>query len=131
VLPIRGLLYTVSTDSVFLVGVQLLDGIGAGIYGVVGVLMIADLAKGSGHFNLALGAMAVAQGIGAAASNVVAGFVADRSGYDAGFLCLAITAVVGLLWFALAVRDPSKKKCQHASSLLQPKNLVKSRPTAV
>ncbi len=108
VLPIRGLLYTYSTNSVFLVAVQLLDGIGAGIYGVVGVLVIADLARGSGRFNFALGAMAVAAGLGAASSNVVTGLVADYGGYDAGFVFLASVAIVGLAWFAIAVGEPSK-----------------------
>ncbi|MHC5539269.1 MFS transporter, partial [Singulisphaera rosea] len=55
VLPIRGLLYTLGTNPSYLVAVQLLDGIGAGIEGVVGTLIIADLTRGTGRFNLVLG----------------------------------------------------------------------------
>jgi MFS family permease len=35
VLPIRGVLYTISVHPYWLVSVQLLDGIGAGIYGAI------------------------------------------------------------------------------------------------
>ena len=65
VLPIRGLLYCLSINPVYLVAVQLLDGIGAGIFGVVSVLVVADLTRGTGRFNLTQGALATATGIGA------------------------------------------------------------------
>ena len=55
VLPIRGVLYTFGADPRYLVAVQLLDGVGAGIFGVVGVLVIADLTRGTGRFNLMQG----------------------------------------------------------------------------
>ena len=40
-LPIRGLLYTLTSNTAFLVVVQVLDGIGAGIFNVVSDLVIA------------------------------------------------------------------------------------------
>lgn len=105
VLPIRGLLYTLSTSATYLIGVQLLDGIGAGIYGVVGVLVIADLVAGTGRYNLALSAMAVAAGVGAAASNLTIGWISDWGGLNAGFATLAGVAALGLIWFAVMFRD--------------------------
>ena len=41
VLPLRGLLYTLSNNPYFLVAVQVLDGIGSGTFGVM-LLVIAD-----------------------------------------------------------------------------------------
>jgi hypothetical protein len=73
VLPIRGLLYTLTNDPFWLVAIQLLDGIGAGIFGVVGVLVIADLTRGTGRFNLMQGALATATGIGGSASLYLTG----------------------------------------------------------
>jgi len=105
VLPVRALLYTLSVHAVFLVAVQLLDGIGAGIYGVVGVLVASDLSRGSGRFNLTLGMMATAAGLGAASSNLLTGFVVQAAGFDRGFLFLAAIALVGLTWFALTVAE--------------------------
>ena len=52
---VAGLLYCLSVNPVYLVAVQLLDGIGAGIFGVVSVLVVADLTRGTGRFNLTQG----------------------------------------------------------------------------
>ena len=92
VLPIRGVLYTLTNNIYPLVGIQVLDGIGAGIFGVVSVLVIADLTRGTGRFNLTLGAIATAVGIGAALSQTIAGTIVHHLGYDAGFLFLAAVA---------------------------------------
>jgi hypothetical protein len=54
VLPIRGVLYTLTSTTALLVAIQVLDGVGAGIFGVVSVLVIADLTRGTGRFNLTL-----------------------------------------------------------------------------
>jgi MFS family permease len=64
VLPIRALLYTFSDSAFWLIGVQLLDGIAAGIFGAITPLLIADLMRGTGRYNLAQGAIATAQGMG-------------------------------------------------------------------
>jgi MFS family permease len=60
-----GVLYTLSHAPAALIAVQCMDGLGAGIFDVVSVLIIADLTKGTGGFNAAQGAIATAQGIGA------------------------------------------------------------------
>ena len=98
-LALRGFLYTLSHAPFFLIAVQCMDGLGAGIFGVVSVLIIADLTKGTGRFNLAQGAIASAVGIGAFLSNSVGGVVAKRAGIDAAFLLLAAIAAVGLVFF--------------------------------
>jgi MFS family permease len=66
---------------------------------VVGVLIIADLTKGSGRFNAAQGAIATAQGLGAFLSNSVAGYLAKTQGDNFTFYVLAGIAVVGLAFF--------------------------------
>lgn len=101
VLPIRGVLYTLSNNPFFLVSVQILDGIAGGIFGVLSVLMIADLTKGTGRFNITQGLLNTAIGIGAGLSNLLAGFVVQKAGYNAGFLMLAVIAAIafGVFWF--------------------------------
>ncbi|MDZ8096927.1 MAG: MFS transporter [Nostoc sp. DedQUE05] len=103
VLPIRGVLYTFSGNPYFLVSVQILDGIAGGIFGVLSVLMVADLTKGTGRFNVTQGMLNTAIGIGAGLSNVLAGFVVKSAGYNVGFLILAAIAVVALavFWFCV------------------------------
>ena len=97
--------YTLTTSPHALVGIQLLDGIGAEIFGGVGTLVIADLTRGTGRFNLMQGALATATGIGAAASNLMTGFVVQARGYDAGFLVLAAIAATALLFFGAAMPE--------------------------
>ena len=116
VLPLRGILYTFSDDAYWLVSVQLLDGIGAGIYGAVFPLVVADLMRGTGRFNIAQGAIITAQGVGATLSTALAGIVVVGAGYDAAFLTLAAIAAAGvlLLLFAMpetvAVTEVHRKK---------------------
>jgi MFS family permease len=100
VLPIRGVLYTFTNSLYLLVGIQVLDGIGAGIFGVVSVLVIADLTRGTGRFNLTLGAIATAVGIGAALSQTIAGSIVHHFSDRAGFLFLASVAAAAfaILW---------------------------------
>jgi MFS family permease len=102
---VRGLLYCLGVNPVYLVAVQLLDGIGAGIFGVVSVLVVADLTKGTGRFNFTQGALATATGIGAGLSNLVAGYIVKLSGFDAGFLTLAAIAAAATLFHALAMPE--------------------------
>jgi MFS family permease len=96
VLTVRGCLYPLSDNPYWLVGVQLLDGVGAGIYGAVFPVIVADLMRGTGRFNVAQGAIITAQGIGAALSTTLAGIVVVQAGYSAAFLTLAGVAIVGL-----------------------------------
>jgi MFS family permease len=112
VLPVRGVLYTLTSAAPSLVAIQILDGIGAAIFGVVSVLVIADLTHGTGRFNLTLGAVTTAVGIGAALSQSIAGGIVHRFGYHWGFLFLAAVAAIAfsLLWLAMPetrdVADP-------------------------
>jgi predicted MFS family arabinose efflux permease len=65
VLPIRGFLYTLSQDPYYLVSIQILDGIGVGIFGALFYIVVADLTEGTGHYNLALGVTSTCWGLGA------------------------------------------------------------------
>jgi MFS family permease len=101
VLALRGILYTLGHGAVYLITVQSLDGVGAAIFGVLWVIIISDLAKGTGRFNLLQGAIQAALGVGAFLSNFLAGFVVKSLGHNAGFLGLAGIASIGLVFFAL------------------------------
>lgn len=104
-LPLRGVLFTLSNNSAYLVGVQVLDGIGAGIFGAVFPVMVADLTRGTGRYNVAFGAATTMQGIGAALSTTLAGAIIVLGGYDLAFLALAAIAVLALILFFVAVPE--------------------------
>lgn len=110
VLPIRGLLYTVSDAPGWLISIQILDGVAAGILGVATLLTMADLTRGTGRYNFAQGMAATAIGLGAALSNAVTGRVVDFAGFDVAFRGLACVAMaaLGVVWFRVRERvtDP-------------------------
>jgi MFS family permease len=110
VLTIRGCLYPLSDNPYWLVGVQLLDGVGAGIYGAIFPVIVADLMRGTGRFNVAQGAIITAQGIGAALSTTLAGFVVVHAGYSAAFLTLAGVAVIGLALYFFVMPETQELK---------------------
>ncbi len=105
ILPIRAVLYTLSNDSAWLIGVQLLDGVGAGIFGALAPLVVADLMRGTGRYNLALGLVATVQGIGASTSGLFAGVLVDHAGYTSAFLALGAAAAVAFTVFAAAMPE--------------------------
>jgi len=95
-LVIRGLLFAVVRDPYLLVAVQVFDGITAAVLSVMIPLIVADVAFGSGHFNLAQGIVGTATGIGASLSTVLAGYISDTFGSSTAFTGLAGIAAVGL-----------------------------------
>ncbi|MCH4875976.1 MFS transporter [Pseudomonas sp. TMW22090] len=105
ILPLRGALYTVSNDPYWLVAVQLLDGVGAGIFGALFPVVVKDLTKGTGHFNISLGALTTVFGLGAAFSNGLAGIVVQEAGYSAAFLTLAGVATVALVLLVVGMPE--------------------------
>ena len=101
-LSARGAIFAVTSDPYLLVAAQLLDGISAASLGVLVPLIIADVTRGSGHFNFAQGLIGAAVGVGASFSTTLAGFIADTSGAAIAFLLLACVGVMGLV-FVFAV----------------------------
>jgi len=102
-------LYTLSDNSAWLVMVQLLDGVGNGLFATLTPIIIADLTRGTGRYNLALGTVATVQGIGASLSSVVAGLIVVAAGYSAAFVALASVALVGLLVFGLLMPETTPR----------------------
>jgi len=96
VLPVRGILAAWSADPWMLLPVQVLDGVGAGILGVVVPLIVADLTFGSGRFNTALGAVMTVQHLGGALSGVFGGTLAASQGWATAFLLLGVPPLVAL-----------------------------------
>ncbi|WP_294297832.1 MFS transporter [uncultured Sphingomonas sp.] len=108
VLALRGVLYTLSDSPAWLLGVQLLDGIGAGIFGALFPVVIAAVTRGSGRFNVAQGAVATVQGLGGALSPTIAGALIVWGGYDEAFLVLAGIATLGLALYAWRVPETAR-----------------------
>ncbi|WGR74522.1 MULTISPECIES: MFS transporter [unclassified Bradyrhizobium] len=113
ILPIRGALYTLSDNPYWLVGVQLLDGVGAGIFGAIFPVIVADLMRNTGRFNVAQGAVITAQSLGAALSTTLAGLVVVGAGYSAAFLTLGAIAAIGAVVCVFAL--PETRQIAHTA----------------
>ena len=103
VLPIRALLYTLTSNTPGLIAIQIFDGVANAIFVVVSILVVADRTRGTGRFNLAQGGLATAVGIGAALSNTFGGELIQRFSYRISFLSLGAIAAFAfvLLWTAI------------------------------
>jgi MFS family permease len=119
VLPIRGLLLTVVRNPNALVITQILDGVATGIFGVVAVVTIADLARNTGRFNLMQGAMNTCVAIGGSLSNLISGFVAKSAGFGTSFLLLTALAVGALLFFWTLMPETQRKFRRHRRWMCQ------------
>ena len=104
-LVFRGLLFATVRDPYALVAVQILDGITASVFAVMVPLIVADVAFGSGHFNLAQGIVGTAVGIGASLSTLLAGYISDKFGSSVAFTGLSGIAVVGLVGIILLMPE--------------------------
>ena len=107
VLPLRILSYTLVHSPIALVGLQCLDGIGAGIYGVVIVSMSADLTRGKGGFNTLMGLFATALAVGGVVGPLITGELIQHLGFGKMFVTFAAIAAVGAIWFQRFVPETS------------------------
>jgi MFS family permease len=92
-LPLRGALLAWTNDPYMIVAVQMLDGVSAAALSILVPLALADISRGTGHFNLAQGIVGSAIGIGATLSTIGAGYLADHFGTAVAFMGLAASAL--------------------------------------
>ena len=111
-LPLRAILLAATTNPAMLIGAQLLDGVTGTVLGVLTALIIADVTRGTGRFNLAQGLVGLASGIGASLSTALSGVIAGELCRTAGFLSIAgeATAALLLLWLLMPETNPSATK---------------------
>jgi hypothetical protein len=94
--------------------------------GVLTPLVVVDLTRGVGRYNFALGAVTTAQGIGASLSDLVAGVIVDRLGYDAGFVERGVAAMTALaVLFAFV---PESRRGAAAANSRTPGNFAAAHP---
>jgi len=110
-LPIRGILFAAVTNPSLLLIVQLLDGVTAAVFSVMVPLVVADLTRGTGHFNLGQGILGTSIGIGAALSATLAGYMSDHFGSPSAFAVLAAIALAGfaMVWLLMPETRPEKE----------------------
>jgi MFS family permease len=116
-LSARALLFAVTTNTWLLLFIQLLDGISGSTLGVLTALIIADLTRGTGRFNLAQGFVGTLAGVGASLSTTFFSLVAGNFGSAIGFTSIACVALalVLIVWFWMPETMPSSDKQRRRS----------------
>lgn len=104
-LPLRGLLFAAVGNPFLVIAIQLFDGLGAAVFGVLFPLVVSDITGESGHYTTALGAVGLAIGGGATLSTTAAGLAADRFGDGAAFLGLGGVGLLATLAVLILLRE--------------------------
>lgn len=105
ILPVRVMLLSTTTDPTLLILIQLLDGVGGVVMGMATPLVIADMAGGSGRYNLAQGIYGTVIGVGVAGSRLLAGLIAEFFSLRTGLVVLAAIALAGAIAIALLMPE--------------------------
>ena len=96
-LPIRCLVFASTHNPTVLVAAQVFDGIAGACFGIMVPLIVSDVAGGTGHFNLSLGAVGFGIGIGGTLSTPAAGWMADHVGTRLAFFALMAIGVAAVI----------------------------------
>ncbi len=120
-LPVRGLLLSALAGPAGIIGAQMLDGVGAAVFGVMMPLISADLSRRSGRFNTAMGVIGLAAGLGATFSTTFAGEIAVTWDTRIAFLALAAAGLAAVL--AVAVAMPETRPSQPVSHRFKRANI--------
>ncbi len=106
-LPLRALAFAATSVPELVLPLQVLDGVAGAVFGVLTPIIAADISGDSGRFNLAMGIIGLAGGVGAAISTAVAGEMADQWGTAYAFFGLAAAGAGAALIAALAMPETS------------------------
>lgn len=124
ILPLRILSYTLVRSPKAIIALQGLDGLGAGIYGVVVISLAADLTWGKGRFNTLAGLFATALAVGGVAGPVMSGILVQHLGFNATFYSFAALAGGGAIVFSVLV--PETKSGALSGAALTKKKILMS-----
>lgn len=102
-LVLRCIVLAVVHTRVSIIAVQVLDGLSAACIGVLVPLIVADITRRGGRFNLAIGLVGFAMSVGATLSTTFAGILTEHFGASVTFVALGLAAAAGcvLIVFAL------------------------------
>lgn len=97
---------------------QILDGVGAGVFGTMYILVTSDISGGTGRFSMTLGLTSAAMSIGGTVSGYLGEALAQDIGYKEAFFILMILSTVPALLYlffmpetlASAVGEQEKSK---------------------
>jgi len=91
--------------QIAILSTQLLDGIGAGFFGTMYILVTSDISRGSGRFSMTLGLTTAAMSIGGTVSGYVGQALAEDLSYKQAFVILGFLSLVPALLYAFCIPE--------------------------
>ena len=83
--------------QIVILSTQILDGVGAGVFGTMYILVTSDISGGTGRFSLTLGLTTAAMSIGGTVSGYLGEALAQDLGYRQAFFILMFMSLVPAL----------------------------------
>ena len=91
--------------EIIILSTQILDGVGAGVFGTMYILVTSDIAAGTGRFSLTLGITSAAMSIGGTVSGYLGQALAQDLGYQTAFMMLCILSLVPALTYTVLMPE--------------------------
>jgi len=104
--------------QIAILSTQLLDGIGAGVFGTMYILVTSDISGGTGRFSLTLGLTTAAMSIGGTVSGYLGEMLAEDFGYRAAFGILGTMSLVPALLYLFCMPETLPKFNEISSETL-------------
>jgi len=98
---------------------QVLDGVGAGIFGTMYILVTSDISGGTGRFGLTLGLTTAAMSIGGTVSGYIGQAFAEDYGYLQAFWILCVLSTVPALLYFLCMPETLAHTEQEATPVIE------------
>mmetsp|Transcript_12406 Transcript_12406/g.26807 ORF Transcript_12406/g.26807 Transcript_12406/m.26807 type:complete len:524 (-) Transcript_12406:194-1765(-) len=85
--------------QMIILSTQILDGVGAGVFGTMYILVTSDISGGTGRFSMTLGMTTAAMSIGGTVSGYLGQAIAQDMGYRSAFIILGVMSAVPALLY--------------------------------
>jgi len=95
--------------NICILSTQILDGIGAGTFGTMYILVTSDISAGTGRFSFALGITTAAMNIGGTVSGYLGEALAEDLGYKEAFMILGGLSLIPALIMLLILPETLPK----------------------
>mmetsp|Transcript_10521 Transcript_10521/g.13337 ORF Transcript_10521/g.13337 Transcript_10521/m.13337 type:complete len:506 (+) Transcript_10521:124-1641(+) len=98
--------------DIVILSTQVLDGVGAGVFGTMYVLVTSDISGGTGRFSLILGLTTAAMSIGGTVSGYLGQAIAQDMGYRQAFIILGTMSLIPAVLYLSCMPEtlPEKNK---------------------
>jgi MFS family permease len=85
--------------NILILSTQILDGVGAGVFGTMYILVTSDISMGTGRFSMTLGLTTAAMSIGGTVSGYLGQALAQDRGYQEAFMILTVLSTIPFLGY--------------------------------